>query len=81
MNRPQLILTTLLNVLADWSSPCDEAVLHAQINSRVEPAAELSEFRVAVRTAENEGWITSVESTRRGTLWAITNKGKAERQA
>jgi len=83
MTRPQHILNVLLDVLAEWESPADEAVLHAQVNSDLLPApkAELSEYRHALKTAENEGWISQIPSTRRGMLWSITNKGRAERQA
>ena len=83
MNREQRILTVLLDVLADWSEPIDEAVLHAQLNQQILPAPEVTvaEFRHARTTASNSGWITCVASQRRGDLWAITNKGRAERQA
>ncbi len=79
MTRPEQILTTLLNVAHDWNGPIDEAILHAQINSRVQPEPEISEFRHALRTAENEGWVSKVDSKRRGMLWTITHKGEAER--
>lgn len=79
MNRPQEILTRLLDVAHDWSGPVDEAVLHAQINARVTPEPALAEFRHALKTAENEGWISPLDSKRRGTLWTITLKGEAER--
>lgn len=81
MTRPGHILSELLDVLADWETPADEAVLHAQLNSRVKPDPELAEFLLALKTAEVEGWIAKIPSKRRGNLWAITNKGKAERLA
>jgi hypothetical protein len=79
MDRPGEILSALLDVLSDWSGPCDEAIIHAQINNRVQPKIELSEFRHALAKAKAEGWIDQVSSARRGTLWTITHKGEAER--
>lgn len=81
MTRPGHILSELLDVLADWDTPADEAVLHAQLNDRVKPKLELAEFRHAIKTAQLEGWISEIPTKRRGTLWTITNKGKAERLA
>ena len=79
MTRDMEILSRLLDVAHDWSGPVDEAILHAQINSRVTPEPELAEFRHALKTAENEGWVAPVTSKRRGPLWTITHKGEAER--
>lgn len=79
MTRPGYILSELLDVLADWDGPADEAVIHAQLNSIVKPAPERAEFNHAIKTADAEGWIAQIPSKRRGALWAITNKGKAER--
>jgi hypothetical protein len=83
MNREQRVLTALLDVLADWSEPLDEAVLHAQMNQVIlpAPASTLAEFSHARTTASNAGWITCVDSQRRGNLWSLTNKGRAERHA
>ena len=80
--REQSVVTVLLDVLAEWSEPLDEAVSHAQMNLEIPGSViTLAEFRHAVKTAGNEGWIQSIETKRRGALWAITNKGRAERTA
>lgn len=79
MNRPQEIVSWLLDVAHQWSGPIDEAILHAQVTNRMQGSVELAEFRHALKTAENEGWMAPVDSKRRGPLWTITLKGEAER--
>ena len=80
MSRTQEIAGHILNILNGWDGElADEAVIHAQVNNRVIPAALLSEFHDAIEICQQAGWITGVMSPLRGTRWAITDKGRATR--
>lgn len=79
MSRVQEIATHILNMLADWEEPANEVVIHAQVDTRVEPSALLAEFRDALSLLEKSHLITGVRNPLRGTRWAITDKGRAAR--
>ena len=81
MNRTQQIAGVILNVLADWSEPADEAVIHSAVNARVMPVALTSEFQDAMNLCEQMRWITGVRNPLRGTRWAITDAGRAQRHS
>jgi hypothetical protein len=81
MNRNPEIAGHILNILADWDAPADEAVIHAQVNNRIQPAALLSEFKDAIKFCEFYQFITGVLNPLHGTRWSITDKGRAQRHA
>ena len=81
MNRRQELSARILDVLDGWDSPADEAVIHAQVNARVNPDALHSEFADALQFCEFYQFITGVRNPLHGTRWSITDKGRAQRHA
>jgi hypothetical protein len=81
MSRTQEIATKILDVLSGWEAPADEAVIHAQVNSRINPEALLSEFSDAISFCETNRFVTGIRNPILGTRWAITDKGRAQRHA
>lgn len=79
--RTEHIARVMLDLLASWEEPVDEAVLHSQVDARIVPSVLLSEFQDTLKFCERERFITGVRNVLRGTRWAITDKGRASRHA
>lgn len=74
-----LIVSQILEVLAGWDAPAAEAVIFAQVNSALGGRTLVSEFDDAMRLCERQRWISGLNDPAAGTLWSITNKGRARR--
>jgi len=71
----------ILKDLAGWDDPAAEAVIYAQVNAALGGVLRLSEFDDAMKLCESQRWITAVNDPLSGTLWSLTNKGRAQRHA
>lgn len=77
-NRRNEIAREILRACVDFDgTPAAEAVIHAAVNNRIAPDALLSEFDAALEFCERERWITGVRNQLKGTLWAVTDRGRA----
>ena len=80
MTRKQQIALKILDALSGWDSPAYEAVIFQQVHLHFDNLL-MSEFEEGVQMCEQERWITGTADPLRGTLWSITNKGRATRRA
>jgi hypothetical protein len=73
------IAAQILNVLNDWDAPAAEAVVYAQVNAALGGRVLVSEFDDAMTLCQTQRWITGLKDPTSGTMWSITNKGRARR--
>lgn len=84
-NRDREIILAALQVAHSEMRPLAEAPLHARLNERLQAAgkltAGLTEFELALRAAEIEGWFTTTPAKYgSGKRWAINDAGEIARQ-
>jgi hypothetical protein len=71
----------ILNTLSGWDAPAAEAVIYAQVNDTLGGRVLFTDFDDAIKLCQTERWIAGIEDPLLGTLWSITNKGRAQRHA
>jgi hypothetical protein len=77
MNRRDQIAGIILDRLNFYGTWVAEAVLHADVNNRVQPHAALAEFNAARDFLAERGDIAPLARVK-GTKWALTEQGKLE---
>lgn len=75
----KLIADQILEVLNGWDEPAAEAVIYAQVNAALGGRVLVSEFDDAITLCQTQRWITGLKDPTSGTMWSITNKGRARR--
>jgi hypothetical protein len=80
MTRKQQIALKILDALSGWDAPAHEAVIFQQVQLHFDSCL-LSEFDEALAFCQEERLATGTADPLRGTLWSITNKGRAMRRA
>lgn len=80
MNRRDQIAAIILAQLDYYAAPTNEAVLHADVNNRVQPHAAKSEFDAAIRYLDEKGFLTTIRRVG-GVRYSLTDLGITEVQA